>query len=234
MDIPLRLTTTAQRHRGARMRPQGWAPRTLRGDARHLLSIRWPPGGHRRVADWGCAGTEPVPGRGPPGEARLRLSRLWHRCHRGIRLAARCCTVRGHRELVAPAALCGDVAVLRRTRSWWAASTGGCHDPAEDRSTGSADRGPPVRVHDPHCSGGPGGGHRHPGGHGPDRGSRGRGGWRAVPGAPECHRPAHSCRPGSGATRSARSRTVDHVRPGDTPRDDRKGQEVRRAGVARG
>lgn len=176
-----RLTPTAQRDHGARMRPQRRASRALRGETPHLLSTRWPPGGHRRVADWGCAGTEPVPGRVPAGETRLRPPWRWHRCHRGIRIAARCRTVRGHREHVAPAVPRGDVAVLRRTRSWWAASTGGCHDRAEDRSTRPADRGPPVRVHDPHCSGGSGGGDRHPGGHGPDRGSRGRGGRRAAP-----------------------------------------------------
>lgn len=235
MGVLRRLTPTAQRDHGVPMRSQRGTARALRGETPHLLSIRWTPRGHRRVADWGCAGTEPVPGRVPSGEIRLRPPWCWHRCRRGgIRIAARCRTVLGHREHVAPAVPRGDVAVLRRTRSWWAASTGGCHDRAEDRSTGSADRGPPVRVHDPHCSGGPGGGHRHPGGHGPDRGSRGHGGRRAAPGATADHRSARSRRYGSGATRSTRSPTVDHSRPGDTPRGGRKGHGGRRAGVARG
>ena len=50
-------------------------------DVRHLLSIPWSPGGHRRVAHWDRAGTMPVPGQGPTGEARLRPSWSWKGCH---------------------------------------------------------------------------------------------------------------------------------------------------------
>lgn len=81
MGVLHRLTPTAHRDHGVRMRSQRRAPRALRGETPHLLSIRWPPGGHRRVADWGCASTMPVPGQSPPGGARLRPSWSWTGCH---------------------------------------------------------------------------------------------------------------------------------------------------------
>ena len=81
MGVLHRLTPTAHRDHGVRMRSQRRAPRALRGETPHLLSIRWPPGGHRRVADWGCASTMPVPGQSPPGGARLRPPWSWTGCH---------------------------------------------------------------------------------------------------------------------------------------------------------